>query len=234
MAAEIKRPILKGPRVIPPRLTTKSSTDLLPLEMRLGTSKEAQPAAILKQKLVKRLDIPAQPQTRRKSATDIDHQKKFAGRDQTGQSTASLLYVHCKLNGDEAVAMIDTGRVESIIPRGIAQAYGLIAVGGKEINNHSNGATHKCPEIRTDDFRIVTQLRLGRAPFECNLTVVPDDSNVLLTTIGMDVLHRHKCILDVSSRVIYLDGLSGDAKQLLTHEEVFGDTRLVRSQSSTL
>ena len=45
MATGLKtRPILmKGPsaRVIPPRLTTKSSTDLLPLEMRLGTSKDA-------------------------------------------------------------------------------------------------------------------------------------------------------------------------------------------------
>ncbi|XP_022088263.1 uncharacterized protein LOC110977983 isoform X2 [Acanthaster planci] len=191
MAAEINRPILKGPRVIPPRLTTKSSTDLLPLEMRLGTSKEAQPAAILKKKLVQKLDLPAPPQVRRKSFTDVDDKKRMAALERTEQVAASLLYAQCQLNGDEAVALIDTGQMDSTIPRGIAQAYGLIGVDGKEIIKPTNGATHKSMEIQTDDCRVSTQLRLGRAPLECHLTIVPDNTAVLLT-IGMDILHRLK------------------------------------------
>ncbi|XP_033645599.1 uncharacterized protein LOC117305020 [Asterias rubens] len=236
MATGLKtRPILmKGPsaRVIPPRLTTKSSTDLLPLEMRLGTSKDAQPAAILKQKQVQKLDIPAQ--TRRKSSADVDEQKGVLKPDQTSQTTESLLYVQCQLNGEQAIALIDTGSLQSTIPRGIAEVYGLIGSGGKAINCHGNGTKHNiCPEIETDEYRIVTELRLGRAPSDYSLIVVPDTSSLVLT-IGMDVLHRNKCVLDFESRVLYLNGVSGDVKELLLHEEVYGDTRLVRSQSSTL
>ena len=57
----------------------------------------------------------------------------------------------------------------------------LIGSGGKAINCHGNGTKHNiCPEIETDEYRIVTELRLGRAPSDYSLIVVPGKLKVFV------------------------------------------------------
>eukprot|EP00057_Strongylocentrotus_purpuratus_P025622 XP_011680096.1 PREDICTED: uncharacterized protein LOC105445794 [Strongylocentrotus purpuratus] len=107
-----------------PQLTTKSSTDLLPIEMRLGTSKDAQPAAIVKQRQVLRLEVPGEP-TRRKSSTDIEHQRRAA--EMHFESTSLVeggIYIRCTLNDMETFAQLSTSVLKSGVPTEKAKLHG--------------------------------------------------------------------------------------------------------------
>ncbi|XP_072034580.1 nuclear receptor-interacting protein 3-like [Amphiura filiformis] len=227
MAAAIARPdALKSPTRNVPTLTTKSSTDLLPLEMRLGTSKDAQPHAILRKKQMQKLDIP-KDQVRRKSSTDIDEQKRC--HHYQPEIDTTLLYVECQVNGETAVGLIDTGCLHTLFPKEAAGAYNLCPDVTRE-----NGLRGTCPCTDTAGEVVNTVFRLGSIQQECPLHISSSDDSMAVLRIGMDILRKWRCVLDLNGCILYVGGATGEAVPLLSHENLFGDTRLVRSQSSTL
>ncbi|XP_071493766.1 uncharacterized protein [Diadema setosum] len=202
-----------------PQLTTKSSTDLLPIEMRLGTSKEAQPHAIVKQRQVQRLEVPGEP-ARRKSSTDIEQQRRAAEHhfEQSGAVEGGI-YIRCSLNDMDTFAQLSTAASRSGVPTETAKLHGV-----------SRSAQAR------DNGRQTAALRLGtmllQTPFEILADEAGDGKG--LPVIGMDVLRKCRCVIDLDRSILRVGGALGGTIPLLSEDDVFHDSRLVRSKSSLI
>ncbi|XP_041471456.1 uncharacterized protein LOC121420963 [Lytechinus variegatus] len=199
-----------------PQLTTKSSTDLLPIEMRIGTSKDAQPAAIVKQRQVQRLEVPGEP-TRRKSSTDIEHQRRAA--EMHFEATTVVeggIYIRCALNDMETFAQLSTASLKSGVPTEKAKLHGVSR------------------NVKTNNGRQTAALRLGPMLLQTPFEILENNDSKALPVIGIDVLRRCRCVIDMDRSLLTIGGDLGGAIPLLSEDDVFHDSRLVRSKSSLI
>ncbi|KAJ8024138.1 hypothetical protein HOLleu_36780 [Holothuria leucospilota] len=202
---------------IPP-LVTKNSSDLLPLNIRAGLTKDSQPAAILHQRQVNRLEIPVK--VRRKSAhemrseaqendTEMEHTRKQKSKV---KPPTSGIYIPCQINGMGAFGQVNTSCEHSALSTETAATYG----------RQENNVPTFCTYLQFCSIRCRETLRLkADVPFG-------------IVQIGLDILRKYRCLLDFSSSTLKIEGATSDPLPFLTAEDVFTESKLTRSKSSTL
>ncbi|XP_077994136.1 nuclear receptor-interacting protein 3-like [Glandiceps talaboti] len=177
--------------------THKNSEDLLPLDMRVGTSKDAQPHVLVQKKQVEgdlhRLDISG---NKGGQFTSI----KETTAEQVIKSKHLPLMVKCQCNKEEFEALIDTGSRYTIVSSKRAGKCGLV-----ESSNHSDvGMATAFPDARWKVKGQIegAEINLGGCLIHCDLLVTDDDNMELL--IGLDTLRISKAIVDLDRQVLII------------------------------
>lgn len=109
-----------------------------------------------------------------------------------------MLYIHAKINGHDIQAFCDSGAQSTIMSRELAVECGLedwidesmagvaVGVGTRKIL----GRIHS------------VQLQIGKTFFPCTVTVLedpPDGASKMGFLLGLDMMKRHLCILDLKA-----------------------------------
>lgn len=228
------------------QFTHKDSADLLPLDglKRLGTSKDLQPHSIVQRRLLEgnitRLrgeardpnarvrspladtkDGPADAEERSESTADDSTEEREsleeserslrsdeeddsseAGARQTAQkSQVTALLVQCKCCETDVKASIDTGSQHNHISTSCCQRLGLVPT------QDSSPCGVGCSVTGL-------QLQLGTQTVQCSAYVKEDEAFELC--LGLQTLLELKCCLDLSSKVLRLEGGGGEELPFLT------------------
>ncbi|XP_071831089.1 uncharacterized protein [Apostichopus japonicus] len=202
---------------IPP-LVTKNSSDLLPLNIRAGLTKDSQPLAILHQRQVNRLEIPIK--VRRKSAHEMRSDARENGNDQEHSKKRNLkmklptsgIFIPCQINGMCAFGQVNTCFEHSALSTETAATYG----------RQENNVPAFCAHLQFCSVRCRETLRLS-----------PDVPFGILR-IGLDILRKYRCILDFSTSTFHIEGALSEPVPFLNAEDVFKQSKLTRSKSATL
>ena len=119
----------------------------------------------------------------------------------------TMLYVDAEVNGTPLKAFVDSGAQSTIMSKACAERCGIMRLVDTRFAGTAVGVG-SAPIIGRVHM---TQLKLGGTYFPCTFTVLDkDDIDFLL---GLDMLKRHRCVLDLAQNVLRLEGANG-------HEEV--------------
>ncbi|XP_070556659.1 nuclear receptor-interacting protein 3-like [Ptychodera flava] len=176
--------------------THKNSKDLLPLDMRVGTSKDAQPHALVKKKQVEdglqRLDVTGTGDrfTSIKESTD----------EQVTKSKNLPVMVKCQSSTDTFEALIDTGSRYTIISTKRAEKCGLL----KSRNHGGSSLASSFHDLLVSVKGQIegAQITLGGCSVQCDLLVTDEDKFDLL--IGLDTLRTSKAVIDLERGVLLI------------------------------
>lgn len=179
----------------PAVFTHKNSKDLLPLDMRVGTSKDVQPHALVRKKQSE--DVAGRVTDNETKGDKFDVINEASAEDQKHLP----LLVKCQSKNDEFEAVIDTGSSYTIISSKRAEKCGL-----KKLRDHGYGdigaSLHKtCVKVR--DQIEQAEITLGGCDIHCNLLITDEEKFDLL--IGMDTLREIKALIDLDRNVLTID-----------------------------
>jgi len=119
----------------------------------------------------------------------------------------TMLYVDAEVNGTALKAFVDSGAQSTIMSKACAERCGIMRL----IDTRFAGTAVGVGSAPIIGRVHMTQLKLGGTYFPCTFTVLDkDDIDFLL---GLDMLKRHRCVLDLAHNVLRLEGANG-------HEEV--------------
>ncbi|AWO98238.1 putative nuclear receptor-interacting protein 2-like [Scophthalmus maximus] len=147
-------------------------------------------------------------ESERSLRSDEEDDSSEAGARPTAEKTAgtgssallAALVVHCKCCEAEVKASINTGSQHNHISTSCCQRLGLVPVQDSSSCEVSSSVTG-------------LQLQLGRQKLQCSAYVKEDEAFELC--LGLQTLLELKCCLDLSSRVLKLQGC-GDELPFLT------------------
>ncbi len=115
----------------------------------------------------------------------------------------TMLYVDAEVNGTPVKAFVDSGAQSTIMSKACAERCGIMRLVDTRFAGTAVGVG-SAPIIGRVHM---TQLKLGGTFFPCTFTVLEkDDIDFLL---GLDMLKRHRCVLDLSQNVLRLEGANG-------------------------
>jgi DNA damage-inducible protein 1 len=115
----------------------------------------------------------------------------------------TMLYVDAAVNGTPVKAFVDSGAQSTIMSKACAERCGIMRL----IDTRFAGMAVGVGSAPIIGRVHMTQLKLGSTYFPCTFTVLEkDDIDFLL---GLDMLKRHRCVLDLAENVLRLEGANG-------------------------
>ncbi|XP_063961108.1 uncharacterized protein LOC129267832 [Lytechinus pictus] len=121
-----------------------------------------------------------------------------------------------KLNDMETFAQLSTSSLKSGVPTEKAKLHGVSR------------------NVKTNNGRQTAALRLGPMLLQTPFEILENNDSKALPVIGIDVLRRCRCVIDMDRSLLTIGGDLGGAIPLLSEDDVFHDSRLVRSKSSLI
>lgn len=116
-------------------------------------------------------------------------------------TSVNMLYIKIKVNGVEAQAFVDSGAQTTIISPKLAEKCGISRLIDKRFVGEARGVGSQRIEGKIHSVPI----RIGdsQADIPCSFIVMDTSVDLLF---GLDMLRRHKCVLDLQRDVLVVGG----------------------------
>jgi len=130
-----------------------------------------------------------------------------------------MLYVDCSINGHRIKAFVDTGAQQSIMSEHCAKKCELMRIVDTRFHGIAKGVGTSKIIGRVHS----TQLKLGGSFFSVSLSILENQDIDFI--LGLDMLKRHQCILDMGKGVLNIGGEAvpflheKDLKEILQKEQ---------------
>ncbi|CAI2369265.1 unnamed protein product [Moneuplotes crassus] len=111
----------------------------------------------------------------------------------------TMLYIECKINGNELQAFVDSGAQSTIMSHQCAERCNLLRLMDKRFSGIAKGVGTS----RILGKIHAAQIQIGDVFFTTSITVLEDDKIDML--FGLDNLKRHKCSIDLANNQLTLD-----------------------------
>ncbi|KRY76708.1 Protein DDI1 -like protein 2 [Trichinella pseudospiralis] len=123
-----------------------------------------------------------------------------------------MLFIKCKVNGQEVKAFVDSGAESSVMSVKFAEKCNILRLADKRFRGVAKGVG-TCAVVG----RIhMAQLQIGNDFFPISLMVVEDDLVDMM--LGLDMLKRHQCIIDLRQNCLVIGTTGVNAPFLMEHE----------------
>ncbi|KRZ67571.1 Protein DDI1 -like protein 2 [Trichinella papuae] len=123
-----------------------------------------------------------------------------------------MLFIKCKVNGQEVKAFVDSGAEASIMSVKFAEKCNILRLVDKRFRGVAKGVG-TCAVIG----RIhMAQLQIGNDFFPISLMVVEEDLVDMM--LGLDMLKRHQCVIDLRQNCLVIGTTGVSAPFLMEHE----------------
>ncbi|KRZ85362.1 Protein DDI1 -like protein 2 [Trichinella sp. T8] len=123
-----------------------------------------------------------------------------------------MLFIKCKVNGEEVKAFVDSGAEASVMSVKLAEKCNILRLVDKRFRGIAKGVG-TCAVIG----RIhIAQLQIGNDFFPISLMVVEEDMFDIM--LGLDMLKRHQCVIDLRQNCLVIGTTGVSAPFLMEHE----------------
>ncbi|GBG33942.1 DNA damage-inducible protein 1 [Hondaea fermentalgiana] len=140
-------------------------------------------------------------------------------------SRVLMLYIEVEINGVALQAFVDSGAQSSVMSGKCAEKCNLY----KDIDKRFAGQVVGVGTGRTLGRVHLAMCKIGTDNFTITLTVMDDsqglgDSNMEML-LGLDMLKRHRCSIDLADGKLYFEGASGRVSTPFLHEKDLPETK---------
>lgn len=140
-------------------------------------------------------------------------------------SRVLMLYIEIEINGVALQAFVDSGAQSSVMSGKCAEKCNLY----KDIDKRFAGQVVGVGTGRTLGRVHLAMCKIGTDNFTISLTVMDDsqglgDSNMEML-LGLDMLKRHRCSIDLAEGKLYFEGASGRVSTPFLHEKDLPETK---------
>lgn len=113
--------------------------------------------------------------------------------------SVNMLYIRLRINGHEALALVDSGAQTTIIHPKLAKKYGVLNL----IDERFAAMTHGVGSAKSEGRIHSVAVSLGDTNLEipCSFTVIQTRVGILF---GLDMLKRHKCCIDLAQNALVI------------------------------
>jgi DNA damage-inducible protein 1 len=152
---------------------------------------------------------PDNPENQQKIADRIRQQNVQASMetamDEMPETFGSvhMLYINIEVNGHPIKAFVDSGAQSTIMSVSCAEKCGV----SRLVDTRFAGEARGVGTAKIIGRVHIAQMKLGRSFFPISLTVLENDDVDML--FGLDMLKRHRCVIDLSANVLRIETCSG-------------------------
>lgn len=114
-----------------------------------------------------------------------------------------MLYINIEVNGFPIKAFVDSGAQSTIMSVACAERCGL----SRLVDTRFAGEARGVGTAKIMGRVHIAQMKLGGSFFPISLTVLQNDDVDML--FGLDMLKRHRCVIDLSANVLRIETGSG-------------------------
>ena len=140
-----------------------------------------------------------------------------------------MLYVNCEINGTAMKAFVDSGAQMTIMSHEYAERCGIARL----MDDRWQGMAKGVGSGKILGRIHLAQLKLGGSFFPVTFTVL--ESSDIEVIIGLDMLRRHRCTIDLRDNCLRVEGASGEERvPFLSEADIagkFGSERPAEGES---
>ena len=126
-----------------------------------------------------------------------------------------MLYINIEVNGHPVKAFVDSGAQSTIMSEACAERCGVARL----VDTRFAGEARGVGTARILGRVHIAQMKLGSSFFPISLTVLQNNDVDML--FGLDMLKRHRCIIDLSDNVLRIETASGlEEAQFLAEADI--------------
>eukprot|EP01035_Chromulina_nebulosa_P018185 gene18185-23843_t len=115
----------------------------------------------------------------------------------------NMLYIDATINGSPIRAFVDSGAQTTIMSRNAAERCGLLRLMDTRFQGEARGVGTGKIVGKVH----IAQIKLGESFFPISVTIL--ESNDMDFLLGLDMLKRHRCCLDLGKNVLRIEGHAG-------------------------
>lgn len=116
-------------------------------------------------------------------------------------TSVNMLYIDFKINGQKVKAFVDSGAQSTIISPRLAEKVGISRLIDKRFKGEARGVGSQ--KIEGKIHSVTITIGDSETPIPCSFIVLQTDVDLLF---GLDMLRRHKCIIDLERDVLVVGG----------------------------
>jgi len=121
-----------------------------------------------------------------------------------------MLYVPCEINKQKMIAFVDTGAQMSIMSKAAAEKCGLLRL----LDTRFQGIAKGVGSAKIIGRVHLTEMILGRTSLTISLTVL-DQKEGIDFIFGLDMLRKHKFIVDLGKGALVIPGMDGSSLETI-------------------